>query len=150
MNKKQIKEAISTENKRHDAAIKDLYSKLRVIEMQEEAKARTAYQNRKDLLDGTGEWLNKNNILKIGDIVKVIGSRAGAYRRVTAIQYFTIIGQVVNEVRVKKEDGGYSKEWVFSGTKITSQGMNKITHIMRDGVFVHVKDLKDTVDIATR
>ncbi len=152
MNKQQIKQAINAENKRHSDAIRELNDKLWAIERDEAYKSRAAYQKRKDLLDDTGEWLNKNKIIQVGDIVKVTGSRAGAYRKVTQLQYFCIIGQVARESVVKNPDGTRSRTWIFSASTVTSHMMNKVTHILRDGVFVAVKDLmqkdlKEAVDI---
>lgn len=141
MNKQQLKDAIAAEKKRHAETMKDLTSKLRVFEMEEAARNRTAYDDRKQLLEKTGEWLNKTQALKVGDLVQVTGSRAGKYRVVKCITSCSIIGMVANERRTKQSDGTYVKHWSASISQVTEQGLNKITHIFRDGKFVPVKDL---------
>lgn len=141
MNKQQLKDAIAAEKKRHAETMKDLTSKLRVFELEDEARNRAAYKDRKQLLDKTGEWLNKAQVLKVGDLVQVTGSRAGKYRVVVGFTYGGIIGMVANERRTKQSDGTYVKHWSASISQVTEQGLNKITHIFREGKFVPVKDL---------
>lgn len=143
MNKQQIKEAIEAENKRHADTIKDLTSKLRVFQMEDEARNRAAYKDRKQLLEKTGDWLNKAQVLKVGDLVQVTGSKAGKYRVVVGFTYYGIIGKVASQRREKQPDGLNTLVWKTSALKVTEQGMNKITHIFRDGKFVPVKDLME-------
>ncbi len=144
MNKQQLKDAIAAEKKRHTDVIKDLTSKLRVIELEDEVRARAAYKDRKKLLETTGDWLNKNNILKVGDLVQVTGSKAGKYRVVVGFTYYGIIGKVATQKREKQMDGTIQLVWSTSALKVTEQGLNKITHIFRYGQFVSVKDLMET------
>lgn len=146
MNKQQIKEAIDAENKRHAEVIKDLTSKLRVIQMEEEARNRVAYEDRKQLLDKTGEWLNKARVLKVGDLVQVTGSRAGKYRVVAGFTCGGILGRVAVERKEKQMDGTIKKVWSASIRQVTEQGYNKVTHIFRDGKFVPVKDLMEAAE----
>jgi hypothetical protein len=146
MNKQQLKDAIAAEKKRHTETMKDLTSKLRVFELEDEARNRAAYKDRKKLLDKTGEWLNKTQVLKVGDLVQVTGSRAGKYRVVKGFTYGGIIGMVANERRTKQFDGTYVKHWSASIGQVTEQGYNKITHIFRDGNFVPVKELMEAAE----
>ena len=145
MNKQQIKEAIDAENKRHEEVIKDLTSKLRVIQMEEEARNRVAYKDRKQLLERTGEWLASNKIIQIGDIVQVTGSKAGKYREVVACHGWGIVGTVIGQCRVRTADG-IRLEWRKYAAKVTEQGYNKITHIFCDGKFIPVKDLMEAAE----
>lgn len=92
MNKQELKAAITSEKKRHDDVIKDLTSKLRVFEMEDEARNRAAYK--------------------------------------VAIQH-----------REKQLDGTVKYVWSTSALTVTEQGLNKITHIFREGKFVPVKEL---------
>lgn len=145
MTKTEIKAAIAAEEKRHSEVMKELQSKLRVIEMEEAAQARDAYQERKELLEQTGDWIKDK--LVVGDWVQVTGSRAGKYRRVAAINKWGIIGNVINQKRVRSPEG-IRVVWSQDIGKVTEQGFNKITHIYRDGKFVAVKDLMEaSVDI---
>lgn len=143
MNKQQLKDAITAEKKRHEEVIKDLSSKLRVIQIEEEARNRAVYKDRKELLEKTGDWLNKARALKVGDLVQVTGSKAGKYRVIAGFTYYGIIGKVATERREKQADGTFQKVWSTSALKVTEQGLNKITHIFRAGTFVHVKDLME-------
>lgn len=142
MNKSEIKAAIEAENKRHEEVIKELNSKLRVIQMEEESRARKTYYDRKELLEQTGKWLSENKIIQVGDIVQVTGSKAGKHREVIACQSWGIIGTVIGQYRVKTPEG-IKLEWRKDHGKVTEQGYNKITKIMRDGKFISVKDLME-------
>ena len=142
MNKSEIKAAIEAENKRHEEVIKELNSKLRVIQMEEESRARKIYYDRKELLERTGDWLADNKIIQIGDIVQVTGSKAGKYREVVACQGWGIVGAVIGQHRVRTADG-VRLEWRKYAAKVTEQGYNKITHVYRDNKFVPVKDLME-------
>lgn len=140
MNKSEIKAAIEAENKRHEEVIKELNSKLRVIQMEEESRARKTYYDRKELLEQTGKWLSENKIIQVGDIVQVTGSKAGKHREVIACQSWGIIGTVVGQYRVKTPEG-IRLEWRKFHGKVTEQGYNKITHIYRCDKFVPIKEL---------
>lgn len=142
MNKSEIKAAIEAENKRHEEVIKELNSKLRVIQMEEEAQSRKTYYDRKELLERTGKWLAENKIIQVGDIVQVTGSKAGKHREVVACQGWGIIGTVIGQYRVKTADG-VRLEWRKYAAKVTEQGYNKITHVYRDNKFVPVKELME-------
>ncbi len=146
MNKQELKDAIAAEKKRHNETIKDLTSKLRVFEMEDARRASAAYADRKKSLEATGEWLAKNRILKVGDLVQVTGSRAGKYRVVAGFTYYGIIGKVAVERKEKQMDGTVKKVWSTSALQVTEQGLNKITHIYRKGAFVPVKDLMNSQD----
>lgn len=141
MNKQELKDAITAEKKRHANVIKDLTSKLHVIEMEDSARAIAAYKVRKDLLNKTGEWLNKDKVLKVGDLVQVTGSRAGKYRVVAGFTYYGIIGKVAVQRKEKQADGTIKEVWSTSINQVTEQGLNKITHIYRKGEFVPVEKL---------
>lgn len=143
MNKKEIQEAIAAEKARHEAVMKDLQSKFRVIQMEEESHNRAAYEERKKLLNATGDWLKKNNILKIGDLIQVTGSKAGKYRSIVGITPYCVIGRVASQKRERQMDGSVKLVWAADVSKVTEQGLNKITHIFRNGKFVHVKDLME-------
>ena len=146
MNKQQIKDAIAAEKKRHAETMKDLTSKLRVFELEDEARNRAAYKDRKQLLEKTGDWLNKAQVLKVGDLVQVTGSRAGKYRVVVGFTYYGIIGKVARQLREKQPNGSIQLVWKTSALKVTEQGLNKITHIFRDGKFIPVKDLMEPAE----
>lgn len=141
MNKAELKAAIAEEKQRHAKVIKQLESKLRVIEMEEAAKARGAYAEKKALLEETGVWLKDK--LAVGDWVQVTGSRAGKYRRVVAINAWGIVGNVISERRVRTPEG-IELKWTTDYSKVTEQGFNKITHLRRDGKFVPVKSLMES------
>lgn len=141
MNKQELKDAITAEKKRHNDVIKDLTSRLRVFEMEDEARNRAAYKDRKQLLKKTGDWLNAAKVLKVGDLVQVTGSRAGKYRVVAGFTYYGIIGKVAIQRREKQMDGTVKHVWSTSALTVTEQGLNKITHIFRNGEFVPVKEL---------
>lgn len=141
MNKQELKDAIIAERKRHDETMKDLTSKLRVFEMEDARRASAEYAERKKLLDATGNWLNKNKILKVGDLVQVTGSRAGKYRVIAGFTYYGVIGKVATERKEKQMDGTIQNVWSTSALQVTEQGLNKITHIYRKGQFVPVKEL---------
>lgn len=143
MNKQQLKDAIAAEKKRHAETMKDLTSKLRVFEMEDEARNRAAYKDRKALLEKTGEWLNKAQVLRVGDLVQVTGSRAGKYRVVAGFTYGGILGKVAVERKEKQMDGAIKKVWSASIRQVTEQGYNKVTHIFREGKFVPVKELME-------
>jgi len=143
MNKQQLKDAIAAEKKRHAETMKDLTSKLRVFEMEDEARNRAAYKDRKALLEKTGEWLNKAQVLRVGDLVQVTGSRAGKYRVVAGFTYGGILGRVAVERKEKQMDGAIKKVWSASIRQVTEQGYNKVTHIFREGKFVPVKELME-------
>lgn len=142
MNKSEIKAAIEAENKRHEEVIKELNSKLRVIQIKERRRTRKTYDDRKELLERTGKWLAENKIIQVGDIVQVTGSKAGKHREVVACQGWGIIGTVIGQYRVKTADG-VRLEWRKYAAKVTEQGYNKITHIYRDNKFVPVKELME-------
>ena len=142
MNKSEIKAAIAAENKRHEEVIKELNSKLRVIQMEEESRARKIYYDRKELLERTGDWLADNKIIQIGDIVQVTGSKAGKHREVIACQSWGIIGTVIGQYRVKTPEG-IRLEWRKYAGKVTEQGYNKITHIYRGDKFVPINELME-------
>jgi hypothetical protein len=142
MNKAELKAAIAAENKRHAEVLKDLQAKLRVIEFEESARSKDAYKERKASLEESGEWLAKNKIIQVGDIVEVIGSKAGKHREVVTCQRWGIIGTVIGQYRVKTPEG-IKLEWRKDHGKVTEQGYNKITKIMRDGKFISVKDLME-------
>lgn len=142
MNRSEIKAAIEAENKRHEEVIKELNSKLRAIQMEEESRARKTYYDRKELLERTGDWLADNKIIQVGDIVQVTGSKAGKYREVVACQGWGIVGNVISQCRVRTADG-VQLEWRKYAAKVTEQGYNKITHIYRDNKFVPVKELME-------
>ena len=146
MNKQELKDAIEAEKKRHAEAMKDLTSRLRVFQMEDEARNRAVYKDRKELLKKTGDWLNKAQVLKVGDLVQVTGSRAGKYRVVEGFTYYGIIGKVAVERREKQMDGTIKKVWSTSALQVTEQGRNKITHIYRSGQFVPVKDLMEAAE----
>lgn len=143
MNKQQLKDAITAERKRSAEVIKDLTSKLRVIEMEEEVRNRAAYKNRKKMLDTTGEWLNKSQVLKVGDLVQVTGSKAGKYRVVAGFTSYGIIGRVARQRREKQMDGTIQVVWTSATGQVTDQMFNKITHLFRYGTFVKVQDLME-------
>lgn len=143
MNKQELKDAIAAEKKRHNETIKDLTSKLRVYELEDSRRASAAYYNRKKSLEATGEWLARNRILKVGDLVQVTGSTAGKYRVVAGFTYYGIIGKVARQHREKQMDGTVQLVWSTSALRVTEQGLNKITHIYHTGKFVPVKDLMD-------
>lgn len=138
MNKTELKVAIAAENNRHAEVLKDLQAKLRAIEFEESARSKDAYKERKAFLEESGEWLQDK--IKVGDWVQVTGSRAGKYREVIAVNFGAIIGAVLNERRVRTPEG-IKTEWRKSALTVTEQGMNKITHIYKDGKFVPVKEL---------
>lgn len=142
MNKTEIKAAIEAENKRHEEVMKELNSKLRVLQMEEEARSRKSYNDRKELLNRTGQWLFENKIIRVGDIVKVTGSKAGNYREVVACWNWGIAGTVIGQYKVKT-DKGIRLEWRKFASKVTEQGYNKITHIYIDNKFVPVKELME-------
>lgn len=143
MSKAEIKSAIAAEQKRSSEVIKDLTSKLRVIQMEEEARSRLAYKNRKKMLDQTGEWLNKSQVLKVGDLVQVTGSKAGKYRVVAGFTSYGIIGRVARQIREKQMDGTTQLAWTSTTGQVTDQMFNKITHIFRKGTFVSVQELME-------
>lgn len=142
MNKQQLKDAIAAEQKRHADVMKDLTSKLRVFELEESARTRKSYEDRKELLEKTGVWLNKSQVLKVGDLVQVTGSRAGKYRQIVAINKWSIVGIVVHQKRTRTPNGPVLS-WVKDVSKVTDQGFNKVTHVFRDGEFIHVKVLME-------
>jgi hypothetical protein len=147
MNKSEIKNAIVAEKKRHADAMKYLESKLRSIEYDERVNRSKAYEKKKELLDETGKWLQDK--LKVGDWIQVTESRAGKWREVLAITNGVVIGAVLNFRRVRTPEG-VKVNLEKSLSHVTEQGMNKITHVYRDGKFVAVKDLmKVIVDITT-
>lgn len=145
-NKQQLKDAIAAEKKRHAEMLKDLTSKLRVFELEDEVRNRAAYKDRKQLLEKTGDWLNKAQVLKVGDLVQVTGSRAGKYRVVAGFTYGGILGRVAVERKEKQMDGTIKKVWSASIHQVTEQGLNKITHVFREGKFVPVKDLMEAAE----
>lgn len=138
MNKKQILEAMEAQEYLHKKAMGDLRFKLKILEHEESEKSQEAYAARKDLLDNTGDWLVVNQILKVGDIIQVTGSRAGKYRKITAIQGNHVIGNVVRLGKAFSEQG---VSWMVEVDKVTTQGMNKVTHIFLNGSLCAVKDL---------
>ena len=142
MNKAELNAAIAAENKRHAEVLKDLRAKLRVIEFEESVRIKDVYKERKAFLEESGEWLSKNKIIQVGDIVEVIGSKAGKHREVVASECWGIIGTVISQYRVKTPEG-IKLEWRKDHDKVTEQGYNKITKIMRDGKFISVKDLME-------
>lgn len=144
MTKTEIKAAIGAEEKRHAEVMKELQGKLRVIEMEEAARARDSYQGRKELLEETGDWIKDK--LAIGDWVQVTGSRAGAYRRVVAVNGYGIVGTVIERKRIRTPEGAELK-WVINHGKVTEQGFNKITHLYREDQFIPVKDLMQDEDV---
>jgi hypothetical protein len=144
MTKAEILAAMQVERTRHSAAMATLHGQLRLIEMEEESRNREAYKQRKALLKETGEWVKDK--LAVGDWVQVTGSRAGAYRRVVAINAWGIVGTVIERKRIRTAEGAQLK-WVIDHGKVTEQGFNKITHLYREEQFVPVKELmQDEVD----
>jgi len=138
MTKAEILAAMQVERTRHTAAMASLQGQLRLIEMEEEARSRESYKQRKALLEETGEWLKDK--LVVGDWVQVTGSRAGKYRCVVAVNNYGIIGTVITQKRIRTPEG-IKVQWVKDLGKVTEQGFNKITHFYRDGKFVPVKEL---------
>jgi len=138
MTKAEILAAMQVERTRHTAAMASLQGQLRLIEMEEEARSRESYKQRKALLEETGEWLKDK--LVVGDWVQVTGSRAGKYRCVVAVNNYGIIGTVITQRRIRTPEG-IKVQWVKDLGKVTEQGFNKITHFYRDGKFVPVKEL---------
>lgn len=138
MTKAEILAAMQVERTRHTAVMASLQGQLRLIEMEEEARSRESYKQRKALLEETGEWLKDK--LVVGDWVQVTGSRAGKYRCVVAVNSYGIIGTVITQRRIRTPEG-IKVQWVNDLGKVTEQGFNKITHFYRDGKFVPVKEL---------
>lgn len=145
MNKAELKAAIAEEKKRHAEVIKGLESKLRVIEMEESARSRDAYAKKKAMLEKSGEWLQTR--LKPGDWVQVTGSRAGKYREVIAVNYGAIIGAVLHQQRVRTPEG-IKTVMRKSALRVTEQGLNKITHVYRNGEFIGVDVLMVAAEMA--
>ena len=142
MSKQQLVDAIALEKKRHQETIEELYSKLRVFELEEQFGAYDKYKKRKEGLDVTGSWLKENQVLRIGDLVRVTGSRSGPYRNIIGITNSGIVGSVATLRREKNVDGTFVSVWRNKGT-VTEQGFNKITAIFRSGKFVPVKELME-------
>lgn len=136
---KEITEDIA----RHEAQLAKLRSELSIAQSRERKSGAESYAKRKAMLKSTGDWLYKHNVLCVGDIVKVTGSRAGSHRRVVALTYYGIVGNVMYQQRIKQEDGTYALKWTISASSVTEQGLNKITHILRGNEFVPVKILME-------
>lgn len=134
-----IQEDISRKRQELDTLLKELSGAMSIKSRDMSAY----YEKEKDELEKTGDWLNTNNILQVGDVVKITGSRAGTYRKIISVQYYTIIGNPVNEHKVKNPDGSYTTRWMVVRSCATSQRMDKITHILRSGKFVPVKQLME-------
>ena len=146
MNKSEIKNAIAAEKKRHADAMKYLESKLKAIVNYENEARLKAYKQRKAMLENGGNWLQDK--IKVGDIVQVTGSKAGQFREVIAVDKGFIVGVVIFQRKIRTTDG-VKIDWGKNISKVTEHGMNKITHLYRDGNFVRVKDLMErTVDIS--
>jgi hypothetical protein len=143
MNSKKIIDAIAAERQKYEKNVKELTLQLRVFQLEEQVKKEKAYESRKENLNITGNWLKEKQIIRIGDLVKVTGSRAGPYRQIAAILNDRIVGNVAVLKREKKQDGTYIQFWSTKHFKVTEQGFNKITHIFRSGKFVPVKELME-------
>lgn len=94
-------------------------------------------------LEKTGDWLHKNNILKVGDIVKITGSRTWKISKIISFQHYNITGNPAYEHEVKNPDGSYTIRWMVVRSCATSHGMDKITHILRGDNYVSVKELME-------
>lgn len=121
---------LETENE-----LKSLRSKRRLLQMEKSRKSSTSYQKRKARLEETGEWLEK--ILKIGDIVKVTGSRSSPWRRVIAVNPPNFIGNPI--IKRRRRD---TEEYIDVSKAITT-GINKITHMMYNDVAEKTEDLME-------
>lgn len=134
--KKKIKEDI----RKLEEKLKALKSDLASVEANTSKKNSDRYERKKLILASTGDWLYANRVLKEGDIIKITGSRAGRYRRVVSLRFYQVIGAVAHPHRARLPNGTFISEWSASST-ITTQGMNKVTHIFRDGKFIKIVDL---------
>jgi hypothetical protein len=141
MNKQRVNAEIKAEYERHYQALKDLRAKQSDIRLRDQRSNQDRYKARKDLLDKTGRWLQENAILKVGDIIQVTGSRAGKYRTIIEFTSNGVIGNVSSLRRVKKPNGSFIRMWKTNSLGVTEQGMNKITHILREDKFIPIKDL---------
>lgn len=105
------------------------------IKQQNSEKRSKAYNNKKEKLQESANWVKRN--LKVGDIVKVIGSRSGLYRKVLVLNQYDIIGLCLTFKNKTFIDD--------SQMQITNQGYNKITHIFdeKTNKFISVFDLME-------
>lgn len=142
--KTQIQREIA-ETKAH---LVDLQEELAKHDREVSRKNQKYRRNKKKLLDIAAPLIE--NLVEVGDLVEVTGSRAGKYRRIVQInkgrtygdRFFcgTIHGHLVYDKRVLK-DGKTAYERVEDVTKITSHETNKIVAIHRNGEWHRTKDI---------
>jgi hypothetical protein len=147
-NKAQIlKDIAATE-----AELVDLREELRNWERKQSRKKSDTYKNRKAMLEKSAPLME--DLVEVGDLIEVTGSRAGKWRRVVKLtkgrewrpgkwSCGTVHGHVVYNKRQRTfdEQGGWENVTVEDTTKITDHGTNKIVAVKKNGKWIKAKDL---------
>lgn len=122
----------------HQIKIKTFEQELRAVQNAKSKNNRNSYKARKDLLDYTSFIFE--SILKPGDLVKVTGSRASAYRQVKEIvtNNWGCSTLASNPCYLNPYTGGIIR--IDTNTVICC-GTNKIIAVVQDGKWVTAQEL---------
>lgn len=127
---KELKKARDNALEAYKKAEKEYLNLAQQLRSEQSRKNASAYQREKALDKRRGEWVKEN--LKIGDIIKVKGSRIKYPREVVQINRYDIVVQTVN----------ISKTGEIKRTYTTTEHIfEKVTHIFKDNNFIPIKDL---------
>lgn len=134
-----------------EANLVDLREELRNWERKESRAKSDAYRKRKALLDQTAPIFEE--MVEVGDLIEVTGSRAGKWRRVVKLikgrtygdkwHCGTVFGHSVYTKKVRKPDGTVVPQMAEDVTKITDHGTNKIVAVYKGGRWIYAKELVD-------
>jgi len=146
----RTKAQIQREIAETEAHLVDLREELARYDRQVSRKKSDAYRKRKDMLERMAPVIE--NLIEVGDLVEVTGSKAGKYRRIVQItkgrtygdRFYcgTIHGHVVYDKRVRK-NGKFEWERVEDVTKITDHDTNKIVAVYKNGEWHKTKDMAE-------
>ena len=128
--------------------IKDLTSRRDLLRAQiansKRVNGAAKYEARKESLTACGEWLWESKYLKVGDIIKVTGSRAGPIRKIISIGYYDVVGEV-GKLEKHTSVGGPSYSWRTNHSKVTTHYMSKVTHIWHYDSWMKLSDVMNTM-----
>jgi hypothetical protein len=116
-----------------NARARALSDELNFIRQNKRDKSSNSYEKRKSILEAAAPIFVK--MLKPGDYVKVIGSRAGPYREIKEINQYQLIAATCT---FNTRTGSIGKVNAYD---IITCGTDKITAVLRDGKWVTAKEI---------
>jgi restriction endonuclease S subunit len=121
-----------------------LRKELSQLEREKRKSRSDSYKKKKELLTKSAPLFME--ILEVGDVVEVTGSRAGKYRRVVKIQNGPYGGRIWGYVIYQKRskvDGKWVLKFVEDTTKITDHMATKILAVKKEDGWITAKEIVD-------